>query len=123
MKVWTAHFRHDSQPLLVRDGFSWGALFFGPLWLATHHAWIPASISLVLVVVLALLAPEPVRSIGLLALAWLHGLSGRDLCRWSLENRGFLERHVLVGRTEADALDRLLHARPELVSNFARDLP
>lgn len=122
MRVWTAHFRDDAAPVLLRDAFSWGALFFGPIWLAAHRAWVPAALSLAAYVLLIALAPEPEMSIGLAGLAWLHGLVGRDLCRWSMTQRGFMERHVLVGRSEVEALDRLLHDRPELTRRFAEDL-
>ena len=42
MRFWTAHVRQGTAPVLVREGFSWGALLFGPIWLAAHRAWIPA---------------------------------------------------------------------------------
>ena len=46
MRFWTAHIRAGAAPVLVREGFSWGALLFGPLWLAVHRAWIPAVLAL-----------------------------------------------------------------------------
>ena len=38
--------RPGAAPVLVREGFAWGALLFGPLWLAAHRAWIPAALAL-----------------------------------------------------------------------------
>ena len=32
MKIWTAHERAHASPILVREGFSFGALLFGPIW-------------------------------------------------------------------------------------------
>jgi hypothetical protein len=122
VRVWTAHFRDDAAPVLLREGFSWGALFFGPLWLAAHRAWIPAALGLAAFILVVALAPRSVAWIGVAALMWLHGLSGRDLCHWSAAQRGFMLRHVLVGRTEAEALDRLFRDRPDLARRFAEDL-
>jgi hypothetical protein len=118
VRFWTAHLRGDDEPVLVREGFSWGALFFGPLWLAAHRAWIPAAVSLAAWVLIVVLVPEPVGPLALIALAFLLGLSGHDLRRWSIRHRGYLLAHVLAGRTEADALARLLTARPELAGRF-----
>ena len=57
VRFWTAHTPVRARhPVLVREGFSWGALLFGPLWLAVHRAWIAAVLALaasVLIVVLA----------------------------------------------------------------------
>jgi hypothetical protein len=122
VKVWTAHLRDDAAPVLLRDAFCWGALFFGPIWLAAHRAFVPAALSLASYVLVIALVPEPGKGIMLGGLVWLHGLIGRDLCRWSMSQRGFLERYVLVGRSEVEALDRLLHERPELARRFAGDL-
>ncbi len=46
MKIYTALLKAGAEPVLVREGFSWGALFLGPFWLAAHRAWVPAAISL-----------------------------------------------------------------------------
>ena len=59
MKIYTALLRHDAEPVLVREGFAWGALFFGPFWLFAHRAWIAAAISLAVYVLIAALAPQP----------------------------------------------------------------
>jgi Protein of unknown function (DUF2628) len=122
VKVWTAHLRREDEPVLLRDAFSWGALLFGPLWFALQWAWLPAVLSLVGFVLIVGLAPDQVMGILLACFAWLHGLIGRDLCRWALVRRGFTEGHVLVARTETEALARLLAARPDLIGRFAHGL-
>jgi hypothetical protein len=119
MRTWTAHLRRDAEPVLVREGFSWGAFFFGPLWLAVHRAWIPAALCLAVYLLVLFLASDPVASILSLGLAWLVGLSGHDLRRWSMAHHGFLETYVLIARSEADALARLLADRPDLISRFS----
>lgn len=119
MTSWTAHLRRDAEPLLLRDGFSWGCLFFGPIWLAAHRAWIPAAISLAAYILTLALTRDPVSDILVFGLAWLHGLSGNDLHRWSLSLRGYVEGPVLVARSELEALRRLLGERPDLAPRFA----
>ena len=114
MRVYTAHEKPHASPILVREGFSFGALVFGPLWLATQGAWIPAGVVLLLTI-LFLLVPAPASLILILGLAVLVGFSGRDLVRWSFARRGYLESNVVTGRNDDDAHARLLEARPDLV--------
>jgi hypothetical protein len=115
VKIWTAHERAHASPILVREGFSFGALLFGPIWLIAHGAWIPAAGAFVLAIPLLLLTHPPASLILLLGLAVLLGLSGRDLVRWSVTRRGFLQSTVVTGRNEYEARERLLSARPDLV--------
>ena len=118
MKFWTAHIRSGTAPVLVREGFSWGALLFGPIWLAIHRAWIPAAISLAAYVIIVVLAHDGVLAALLATLVVLLGLSGQDLRRWSLDHRGYLLSQVVTGRSELDALALLLERRPDLKGSF-----
>ncbi len=59
MKIYTALLKPDAEPILVREGFAWGALIFGPFWLAAHRAWIAAALSLAAFVLIAALVPQP----------------------------------------------------------------
>jgi hypothetical protein len=115
MKVWTAHEKSNASPVLVREGFSFGALFFGPIWLAAHRAWLPALAMVLLTLLILLLAHPPASIILILGVALLAGFSGRDLVRWSVTRRGYLETTVVTGRNQYDAQARLLEARPDLV--------
>jgi hypothetical protein len=115
VKVWTAHEKPHAAPLLVREGFSLGAFLFGPIWLAMHRAWIPAGAALVLTVLFLLLAHPPASCVLILGLVLLLGFSGRDLVRWSMSRRGYLESSIVTGRDEDDALSRLLAAREDLL--------
>ncbi len=63
MSVYTVHLKPDSEPVLVREGFSWLALLFGPLWLALHRAWLAAAFSLAGYVLIAVLLPAPGRAV------------------------------------------------------------
>lgn len=115
MKIWTAHEKPNVPPVLLREGFSFGALVFGPLWLATHRAWLPAGAAFVLSLLILLLTDPPASIVLILGLALLLGLSGWDLVRWSIARRGFLESNVVTGQNEDAASHRLLDARPDLV--------
>jgi hypothetical protein len=118
MRLYTALLKPDAEPILVREGFSWGALILGPLWLAAHRAWIAAALSLAGYVLIAALATEPANLILATGLALILGLTGNDLRRWALENRGYLLAHVLAAGSQDDALTRLLTNRPDLANRF-----
>src|SRR5207249_2407248 len=102
-RIWTAHVRQGATPVLVREGFSWGALFFGPFWLAVHRAWIPAVLTLATTVLIIFLAADGVSAVLLAGLVLLLGLSGHDLRRWSLDHRGYLLTQVIAARDELEA--------------------
>lgn len=118
MRFWTAHIRTGAEPVLVREGFSWGALIFGPIWLAAHRVWIPAVLAVVCIVLILTLARGGTAAALLATLVVLLGLSGHDLRRWSLDYRGYLLAQVIAARTESDALARLLERRPDLKGSF-----
>ena len=118
MKIFTAHLKPLTEPVLVREGFSWGAFLFGPLWLAARRAWIPAGLVLAALVLADVLMPN-IRGVVLdLGAAFMLGLMGRDLQRWSLEQRGYLMTHVLAARDEDEAWMRLLNRRPDLAQLY-----
>jgi hypothetical protein len=121
VKIYTALLKSDAEPVLVREGFAWGALIFGPFWLAAHRAWIAAAISLAVYVLIAALAPQPANGILAVAVALVLGLTGNDLRRWALEHRGFLLVHVLSAGNRDDAFTRLLTHRPDLAARFRPD--
>jgi hypothetical protein len=118
VRFWTAHIRAGAAPVLVREGFSWGALLFGPLWFAAHRAWIAAALSLAAVILIVVLAKDGVSAVLLTALVVLFGLSGHDLRRWSLDHRGYLLSQVVTAREELEALERLLERRPDLKGSY-----
>ena len=118
MTFYTAHLKPDAEPVLVKEGFSWGALVFGPLWLAAHRAWMAAAFALASYVLIAVLIPAPASRILVLGLAVLVGLTGRDLCRWTLQQRGYLLTHVVAARDPEDALLRLMTHRPDLANRY-----
>ncbi len=118
MKYWTAHVRQGTPPVLVREGFSWGALLFGPLWFVAHRAWIAAVLAAVATILILYLTTDGMLAVLLIGLVMLLGLSGQDLRRWSLDHRGYLLSQVVIARNEFEALERLLDRRPDLRGSF-----
>ena len=122
MRTFTAHLKPDHPPVLLLEGWSWGAAIFGPFWLLAHRAWIPAVLFGAAVVLVAVLAPPGWQAVLSLACGVLAGLLGRDAVRWSLERHGYLLSHVLAARDGDSALARLLHARADLRAAMAGPL-
>jgi uncharacterized protein DUF2628 len=118
VRFYTAHIRSGAAPVLVREGFSWGALFFGPLWLAAHRVWIPAVVSLATFVLIVVVTDDGLAAALLTALVMLLGFSGHDLRRWSLDHRGYLLAQVVTARDELEAMARLLERRPDLKGSY-----
>lgn len=121
MKTYTVHLRARSTPVLVAEGFSWGAFFFGGFWLLTHRAWIAGVIALAAGVALLADSHGPARVALAVAYAVLLGLIGRDVLRWSLDMRGFTLAHVVGARDRDAALLRLLAGRPDLATSLGPD--
>ncbi len=119
MRTYTAHLKAGRPPTLVREGWSWGAALFGWVWLLAQRAWIPALLQLAISILVLLLVPPPLRSTLMLAIAFLTGLLGRDMVRWSLARRGYVLAHILAARDEDGALARLLQARRDLAERYA----
>ncbi len=112
MRTYTAHLRPGRAPVLVPEAFSWKALFFGPLWLLWHRAWLPALLAVVALVLACTLVPPPGRPAAAFAVLLVLALFGNDLRRWALERAGFVLGHVVAGRSRDEALFRLLSNVP-----------
>jgi hypothetical protein len=117
MRVYTAHTCAGRPPVLVKEGFSWGAFIFGPLWLLAYRAWVPGVLALCAWIVLGAVVPEPFAGSVLFAMHWALGLFGRDLRRWALARAGYLLVHVVAAPDEDAALTSLLQRRPDLVTD------
>jgi len=118
VKIYTALLKHDAEPVLVREAFAWGALVFGPIWLAAHRAWTAAAISLAAYILIIVLAPWPADFILATGMAFMLGFTGQDLRRWALEHRGYLLVHVLAAGDRDDAFMRLMTRRPDLAVRY-----
>ncbi len=102
--------------MLICEGFSFGALFLGPLWLAAHRVWWAACATLLLTLLIPVLVGPPASTVLLLGMALFVGFSGWDLARWSASRRGYLETNVVSARNDDEATRRLFAARPDLVA-------
>ena len=92
----------------VRDGFYvWGFLF-SVLWMLRHRLWLAAVlfVALVVLVVVGLKfagAPAGLQQFAVIALAFLVGLEGATLRRWTLKRRGWTNVGVVIADNEDEA--------------------
>ena len=124
MRTYTIHERPDPAAdrvdraealVFVKDGFSWAAALFAPLWLIVHRLWWPLLGYVVLSAALQLpqlLFTFDQRWLGLAALALnvLVGFEADSLRRWGLERRGWHTVGTVTGRTAAECERRFFDA-------------
>jgi len=115
VNAYAAHLKPHRPPLLVRDGWGWGAFVFGPLWLVAMRAWIPALLETAALALVFTLSPAWCWRPALLGLALINGLLGRDMVGWALGRQGYAVGHVVLAPDRDAALLRLFTARPDLV--------
>jgi hypothetical protein len=94
----------------LRDGFSWPAALWTPLWLASRQLWLPLAVYAAVVGALVggvkLLGPGA-NGAGLIgfAVAAVHLIAGYEaylLERWSYESRGFTLVGTVAGRNKIE---------------------
>jgi hypothetical protein len=116
--------------LFVKDGFSWTAVVFAPLWLLANRLWLPLLGYLVASAILQtarwMFAFDPSWvGLGVLALHVLVGLEAGALRQWSLERRGWSSLGSVTGRSEAECERRFfetwLPAQPIIASRPSAD--
>lgn len=107
--------------VFLRDGFSWAAFFFGPLWLAWRRAWLAALLWTLLLVLIALAVAKlgvPLRiasTIGF-ASALMLGFEGSRLVAWTLGRKGYSENAVIIGEDIDEAEEVFFRRwRPESI--------
>jgi hypothetical protein len=115
MRVFTIHAKGGERPRmrLVREGFSFWAFLFGPLWLVWRGLWLALLGYLVVAVAIAFI-PDPWEGFAGIALQLLFGFHARDLERWTLRRRGFAPEGVVAAWDEDEAVLRAVRARPWL---------
>jgi hypothetical protein len=127
--MYTAYVRHggldpDRDVVLVKEGFSWPAFVFGPLWALARRLWLAAAVfALILVgsemMMRAFVRDETAMTILMLILSAAFGWVGNDLRRRKLERRGFAFRGVVAGGDIDAALTRFLDSTPGLARDLA----
>ncbi|HTR17762.1 MAG TPA: DUF2628 domain-containing protein [Acetobacteraceae bacterium] len=119
MRIYTAHLRAGAAPVLVREGFAWGAFFLGPVWLLAHRAWIAGILAFAAMIAVGALPAGEGRMALAAALMLAFGLFGNDLRRFGLSRRGFSLAHVVAAANRDAAFSRLLDARADLLPALA----
>ncbi len=112
--------------VFVRDGASWSAVLFGPLWLMGKGAWI----GLVLYVAAAAVLFGMVHvsgaapawfAVAILGLNLLTALEHSTVQRWVLERRGWREIGTVIGRSQTECerrfFDNWLPTQPVISKN------
>jgi hypothetical protein len=123
MSVYTVHeppLRRGAAPdaerfVFVRDGFSFWAFAFGPLWMLRHRMWLVFLIYVVVSVGLGILirmsgAAAPTAMLISLLIALLIGLEAGTLRRFTLGRRGWSNIGVVSGDDVEDAERRFFDA-------------
>jgi hypothetical protein len=92
--------------VFIKDGFSWAAALFAPLWLLVHRLWWPLLGYVLLTGALQLLqltGLDP-RWLGLagIAINLLIGFEADTLRRWALDQRGWHTVGSVTGRSTAE---------------------
>ena len=110
MRFFSVHMKPGaaaSGAILVKEGFSWPALVFGPLWLAFKRMWLELAVTVAALIVAGLVQTHVSQQAG----AWLSflvllllGFEGNGLYRRALKRRGYEECCVITGggRDEAE---------------------
>jgi hypothetical protein len=134
MRTYTIHERPDPAAdrvdraeglVFVKDGFSWAAALFAPIWLVVHRLWWPLLGYLVVggafqLVQLTLAFDKRWLGLAILALHLLIGFEADTLRRWGLERRGWRTVGTVSGKTAAECerrfFDAWLPAQPILAA-------
>jgi hypothetical protein len=117
MLSYTVHEPPDAPPdridraeglVFVKDGFSWTAALFAPVWLIVHRLWLPllgyVLLSVLILWLDSLVVPD-ITTLAMLALYLLIGFEADALRRWGLGRRGWSTIGTVTGRT-ADECER-----------------
>jgi hypothetical protein len=93
---------HTERFVFLRDGFSWPAFLFGPLWMLRHRLWLALVAYLIGVAALvygmrAIGASPFVMVIAIEIFSLLVGIEASTLRRWKLARRDWTSLGVVVG--------------------------
>ena len=134
MRIYTIHERPDPAAdrvdraeglVFVKDGFSWAAALFAPIWLVAHRLWWPLLGYVVVggafqLVQLTLTFDKRWLGLAVFALHLLIGFEADTLRRWGLERRGWRTVGTVSGKTTAECerrfVDAWLPAQPILAA-------
>jgi len=118
--------------VFVKDGFSWAAFLFAPVWMLIHRLWWPLLGYVVAVAGLQVLGWAVGQQsvwMPLLGLGFnlILGFEANSLRRWSLERQGWTMVGAATGQTSAAAersfFDNWLPSQPMVMSAQASPAP
>lgn len=113
MKIFSVHHKSTEPALIlsegletrfVKEGISWTALFFAPVWLVFHRMWLVLFATLVLYATAIAVADAigldagPALSL-VLVVNIIIALEGNNLRRWTLKRGQYQEIGVVTGRS------------------------
>lgn len=118
----------DEGTIFLRDGWSWGAFAFGPLWLFWNRCWIAGLLAgaahlAVLVAIAFLPIPDGAKFLAILMLAFLWGIEGASLCRFDLRQSGYAEVGVVAGSDRDVVEQRFFTSRAVPVAAPPAEMP
>jgi hypothetical protein len=101
--------------VFIREGFSWGAALFGPLWMLMHRLWWPLAGYMLVYGSLEMLRTAEIIDerwigLGMVALHLLLGFEGDTLRRWYLGRRGWHTLGFVNGRNQIECEQRFFDA-------------
>jgi hypothetical protein len=104
---------HHAEPIVLAEGFSWGAFIFGPLWFLWHGLWVSALMLLAVELALSGLLTQagvPVEVVGIptIGLSLLVGFNARDWWRMTLARRNFTFAGVVMAQNLDEAEWKLM---------------
>lgn len=115
MKVYSVHMpTGDTDPentVFIKEGFSWPALFFSVFWSIYHHMWIISGLLFALIIVIGFLGKitglsEDIQFLLQSGLGLLFAFEANDLRRWSLARKGFEDKGVVQGGSQAEGEEK-----------------
>ena len=114
MRVYTVHLKPGGDAesaVLVKEGFSWPALLFGPLWSLYRRLWLATLLWVVALIVLTAAARIGPNAAMVCGAAWtafgiLFACEANDLRRRKLARTGWREAGVVGGAGQDAAVRR-----------------
>ncbi len=103
MRFYSVHLKPGApveKAVMVKEGFSWPAFFFGPLWLAYKRMWRELAVTIGLLALAGVIGQQVSRQAGgwlVLLVFLLLGFEGNGLYRRSLARRGHDEAGMVSG--------------------------
>lgn len=91
----------------LRDGFSWSAALWAPIWLLQRKLWVPlagyvAAVAAIILLFDLLDIGEDAMALAIAALHLVIGYESYQLERWSYEARGFTLAGTVTGRSKTE---------------------